>query len=219
MTDKTPWLPPWFEPLEIDARGHRKSRAEVGLNDDGRETLIETMRKFCANGRGIVEVGSWAGAHALKLAYAFPQYRIYCVDTWSGTPERDGCGDATTTIVKALSKDVVFGTFLNNVREKLFKQIIPCRGTSRWWAERWPFEADVVFIDADHSYEGVMLDLDAWWPIVAPDGLFCGHDYHLFPGVKRAVDEWFAVKQDQYGDSLEMSVEGECWFIRRKAVT
>ena len=53
---------------------------------------------------------------------------------------------------------------------------------------------DFVFIDADHSYEGVSRDVKAWLPKVRPGGLMGGHDY-ANPSepcgmeVKRAVDE------------------------------
>lgn len=57
---------------------------------------------------------------------------------------------------------------------------------------------DFVFIDADHTYEGVKADIDAWWPKVAPNGVLAGHDYGgrldqkgKF-GVSRAVDEFAA---------------------------
>jgi predicted O-methyltransferase YrrM len=52
---------------------------------------------------------------------------------------------------------------------------------------------DLVFIDGDHSYEGVKIDL-GWWDKVKPGGIFCGHDYksrgRKWSGVVRAVDEW-----------------------------
>lgn len=49
---------------------------------------------------------------------------------------------------------------------------------------------DVVYIDADHSYEAVAADIDAWLPKIRPGGFIAGHDYHDgFPGVKQAVDE------------------------------
>ena len=37
---------------------------------------------------------------------------------------------------------------------------------------------DVIFLDGDHSYEGVKRDLNAWWPKLKSGGLFCGDDYH-----------------------------------------
>lgn len=49
---------------------------------------------------------------------------------------------------------------------------------------------DVVYIDADHEYESVSADIDAWLPKVRSGGFIGGHDYHDgFLGVRRAVDE------------------------------
>lgn len=56
---------------------------------------------------------------------------------------------------------------------------------------------DMVFLDADHSYEGVRDDIAAWLPKVRKGGWIGGHDYennepaYDFSGVKRAVDEAF----------------------------
>ncbi len=48
---------------------------------------------------------------------------------------------------------------------------------------------DFVFIDDDHTYEGCRRSIIAWQPKLKADGWITGHDYHEFPGVKRAVDE------------------------------
>ena len=52
---------------------------------------------------------------------------------------------------------------------------------------------DAVFIDADHSYESVARDIDAWRPKVRLGGILAGHDFTLFdPGIIQAVTERFA---------------------------
>jgi hypothetical protein len=65
---------------------------------------------------------------------------------------------------------------------------------------------DCVFIDAEHTYEGVKRDIAIWLPKVRPGGWIGGHDYDnlpRFPGVRRAVDEAF--------DDIE--TDGDCtWF-------
>ncbi len=48
---------------------------------------------------------------------------------------------------------------------------------------------DFVFIDADHSYECVKKDIEAWLLKIKEGGLLCGHDINL-EGVKKAVDEY-----------------------------
>lgn len=36
---------------------------------------------------------------------------------------------------------------------------------------------DLLFVDGDHSYEGVLADVDRYWPTVRPGGFMVLHDY------------------------------------------
>lgn len=47
---------------------------------------------------------------------------------------------------------------------------------------------DLVFIDADHSYEAVKKDIIKYTPKIKKNGLLTGHDID-YPGVNRAVRE------------------------------
>lgn len=61
---------------------------------------------------------------------------------------------------------------------------------------RGAIEFDLVFIDADHSYNGVKSDIKHWLPLVREGGWLMGHDYSpKFPGVQRAVNEAFSRPQ------------------------
>jgi hypothetical protein len=40
----------------------------------------------------------------------------------------------------------------------------------------------LIFIDGDHSYDGLTGDWFAWKPLVAPGGLVCLHDSRSTPG-------------------------------------
>jgi hypothetical protein len=54
---------------------------------------------------------------------------------------------------------------------------------------------DFIFIDADHTYEGVRKDIEAWYPKLKKGGIISGHDYHSsWPGTIKAVDEFFDKK-------------------------
>lgn len=74
---------------------------------------------------------------------------------------------------------------------------------------------DFVFIDADHSYEGVRRDIAAWARKVRPGGWLSGHDYYStwggadFSGVDRAVDEWAA----EFG-RLVVTGDNDTWFAQ-----
>jgi len=59
---------------------------------------------------------------------------------------------------------------------------------------------DLVFIDADHSYDAIKEDIYLWKPLVRKGGILSGHDYRKggkFPfwGVQVAVDEIFDQKE------------------------
>lgn len=80
--------------------------------------------------------------------------------------------------------------FLRNMGEKPSVCVMQC--TSLEAANRFKFcglQPDMVFLDASHDYENVSADIQAWHEILAPNALFCGHDYPSWEGVKRAVDE------------------------------
>lgn len=51
---------------------------------------------------------------------------------------------------------------------------------------------DAVYIDADHSYDGVKADLTLSYKKVKKGGIIMGHDYtnRMFPGVVKAVNEF-----------------------------
>jgi hypothetical protein len=65
-------------------------------------------------------------------------------------------------------------------------------------ATRWQGEVDLVFIDGDHSEEGVRTDWDGWHGFVAPGGAVLFHDARMtqeggrgLPGPTAVVDALF----------------------------
>jgi hypothetical protein len=157
----------------------------------------DTLRKLAkqVNPGVAIEVGSWAGSTALTLAPHFS--RLYCVDTFQGSDRLKPIAESANSEV-----DGVFRVFCHNVRDRLMNSIIPCVGKSLEWANVWPYSVDLIFIDADHEYEAVLADINAWK--VHCHGILCGHDYSpMFPGVVRAVQESFQ----------EFNTEGNVWWV------
>ena len=64
---------------------------------------------------------------------------------------------------------------------------------------------DMIFIDADHSYEAVRSDIFAWMPKIKKGGIISGHDYNKAyrTTVGKAVKEIFGEKT---------IAEYSCWF-------
>jgi predicted O-methyltransferase YrrM len=136
-----------------------------------------------------VEVGSWVGGSALAMARTNETMRVYCVDTWEGSP-----GDVTGQLVDQLERGELYKMFLENIKEFHGSRIFPCRGTSAQWAKGLPAThqyVDLVFLDAGHTYEEVKQDIELWLPLIRPGGIICGHDYGDpgFPDIEQAVGE------------------------------
>lgn len=74
---------------------------------------------------------------------------------------------------------------------------------------------DFIFIDALHTYEGVLGDLEIWYNKVKPGGLISGHDYDHpnFPGVTVAVDEF----ADSKGCEI-IKCEGHVWYFIKNRI-
>ena len=140
-----------------------------------------------------VEVGSWAGrsSHAVLSGN---KGTVWCVDTWKGSKEEF---DLTNPMAK--QRDML-EVFKKNVGHFPHLNIInkPSVEAAKEFADK---SVDIVFIDAGHSYEEVLEDIDAWLPKVKPGGVLAGHDYlpNTWMGVVKAVDERFG-KPDQVID-------------------
>ena len=75
----------------------------------------------------------------------------------------------------------------DKVNEKYKDRLIPIRGKSANVAIQVPM-VDLVFIDADHSYNGCLRDIIEYTPKVNKGGILSGHDID-FPGVNKAVNQ------------------------------
>jgi predicted O-methyltransferase YrrM len=134
----------------------------------------------------VIEVGSWLGRTALAMLDAGAG-EVHCIDTWLGTPDP---ADATYAPARELGHRELLAHFCLNMGGHLGTRVFPYVGESAFWASVWPTSVDLIFIDADHSYQAVSEDIKAWSAHVRRGGIICGHDYHQSePAVMRAVEE------------------------------
>jgi len=182
-----------FEPLEF---GDWQSAAV-----DSKAVVRLAENAVCGD-REVVEVGTWMGATAIRLADA--GFLVHAIDHWRGS-RSDYHIEVNWVIADELSPRTCFEIFARNVGSRLFRTIWPHVGSSATYATIWPRPVRLVFIDAAHDYESVRNDIESWWPHVLPGGVLCGHDFELFPGVNKAATEfgidgnhgeiWYRVKE------------------------
>jgi predicted O-methyltransferase YrrM len=77
-----------------------------------------------------------------------------------------------------------------------------------WLLSKIPAKLDVLFIDGDHSYEGVKSDLDNYGHLVSPGGRIILHDVlsGYDPGVRKAFDEY--IESTKYSAEIYASWVG-----------
>ena len=138
----------------------------------------------------IVEVGSYLGASACCLAEECRNgSKVFCVDTWQNTAMSEGPRDT-------------YEEFLRNVAPSRDK-IVPLRGLSTDIAANFEERIDLLFMDGDHSGEGVWADLEAWLPKVRNGGIVILHDYTWAEGVQRAARELLVPLQVEGGRHVD----------------
>jgi predicted O-methyltransferase YrrM len=129
----------------------------------------------------ILEIGSYLGASACCFGAALKKSRIgklFCIDTWNNDAMSEGYWDTHAEFTK---NTVPFAEF-----------IIPVRGFSTEVVEQVEShvtQLDLLFIDGDHSYEGVKADWEAYKHFLKPGSIVVFHDWGWAEGVKRVVEE------------------------------
>ena len=151
------------------------------------------LTKQAKNVRGLaIEVGSWRGRSTVAIVAGLSHSTglLYAVDTWAGPPDGGGQADIYE------GKTGVYAEFLANLAAPIRAgTVVPLRmdslaGAAEIQRLHGLACADLIFIDADHRYEGVHADILAYLPLLRVGGVICGHDYRAkFPGVIQAVNE------------------------------
>jgi predicted O-methyltransferase YrrM len=147
----------------------------------------------------IVEVGSWKGASAIHMADLVKELglpaEIVCIDTWLGNwqhwTRKSGPGSRDDLRLMNGFPMLYFQFLSNVVHRKADGIITPFPITSIAAVNlfrNYRLAPEVIYIDGDHEYESVILDLRAWLPLLAPGGVLIGDDFG-WPGVRRAAEE------------------------------
>jgi hypothetical protein len=146
----------------------------------------------------MIEIGVWKGENAARILAARPDVTYTGVDawatgldaTWEGSESYADSGAVTANLPQSHYDDV--HAMCMRRLEKFSARVHIIRMASVEAAEQIRLVADLVFIDADHSYEGVRADIAAWLPRVVKGGWIGGHDFGpRFIGVQQAVVEAF----------------------------
>jgi predicted O-methyltransferase YrrM len=126
-----------------------------------------------ANGRTVLEVGSWRGFSTVTMAQT--AVRVHAVD-WHQGDDHAGRDESLSHLIANLDE---YG-----VRDRVVVHVGRADAVLPMFR---PESFDFAFHDAFHETEAVAADAALILPLLRPGGVLAFHDYGLF-GVAAAVD-------------------------------
>ena len=157
-----------------------RSRCDIPgwFNDAEGEEYQRQVRRF--DKPNVIEIGTYKGRSASFVAELVTRRggAMFCIDTWNCEPS-------------------VWGDFEWWMKVSGLRHCVNCVRMDAWEASTLFNDKrfDLVFIDADQTYEGTREQLSAWLPKLRDGGVIMGHDYTnthaTLPGVRQAIDEMF----------------------------
>lgn len=140
-----------------------------------------TLSRLAEGRATICEIGSYIGASASCFGETLRRSgsgRIFCIDTWNNEGMAEGIRDT-------------FAEFQRNTAPYA-RFIVPVRGFSTDVVGEIAKDSrriDLLFIDGDHSYEGVKADWESYKSFLVPGSVVVFHDCGWADGVMRVIEE------------------------------
>ena len=107
-----------------------------------------------------VEIGIQRGIFSEIICQRNPQMRVYGVDAWA-RPNGAHMRQRAQKRMSAYSQYSIIDDWSVSAAQQFTERSL-----------------DFVYIDADHSYESCLTDINAWHPKIRVGGILSGHDYH-----------------------------------------
>ena len=146
------------------------------------EAERDCLARHAAGRRRLVEIGVWHGVTTSRLRAAMaPDGVLFAIDPFP----RGRLGFSAQRYIAQREVGRVRGGAVRWLRSTGVE-------TGRTFAQVREQSVDFVFIDGDHTYDGLRSDWEAWRPLIAPNGVVALHDSRSTP--ERQIDDAGSVK-------------------------
>jgi len=158
-----------------------------------RQSWMQIIRQLGAV--RVAEVGVWDSLMPKVVLANLPEIKQY----WAIDPWNVEC--ASEPRLMKLSAEEWDRMYFDAVwLTGEFRQLRVLRMTSEAAAKMFRKDFfDTVFIDGDHAYDAVLIDVESWLPKVKSGGVLCGHDFH-FATVRKAVTKLLGEVEEMPGN-------------------
>ena len=120
------------------------------------------------------EIGVAEGYYSMEICAQNPVVRLYCVDLW------DTYFRGTAKLKNKEMQDEAYAEAKDNLAP--YYATLIRKPSEMAQLDFDDNSLDFVYIDGDHSFDYVMLDLIYWNRKVRPGGIISGHDAYRFRG-------------------------------------
>lgn len=181
-----------------------------GWHDEANDALYCWLADRIPNGGKFAEVGVLFGrstaCFAIRCREAEKEIEQHAIDTFRGTTT-EPCRSVQAAMMASvnLGTEVSFLDYFAANMRKTRTMVAVHEGESITKADDFADNSlDAIYIDGDHTYDGVFNDLNAYLRKVKPGGVICGDDYGVdFKGVTDAVNAFFGKDK--------VRQQGRCW--------
>jgi Methyltransferase domain len=192
----------------------RRVRGHVGRVRSGgrrRAQRVRVLWRFPKSGVG-AEIGVWKGDFSTYLLRVTRPARLHLIDPWhfETDPDDSRVGQRAKSqqnmdamhdhVGQRFARQIAGGTVV--VHRARSDEVAPTLEPLDW-----------VYIDGNHTYQGVLDDLTAYYALLRPGGALAGDDYGMpgwwGDGVREAVNEFVA------RNGCQLTVTGHQFLIRK----
>lgn len=154
------------------------------MSQEELDFLYQLSKKY----KTIAEIGSWKGRSTNALLTGC-KGKVIAIDHFEGSDEKDLTHGPVG----------IYEQFLDNTKWSNNLEVYKMSSED---ASKKDEKFEMVFIDGEHTYEGVKKDIELWRGKATK--IICGHDYcDAWKGVMKAVDESFE----------KVGVVGSIWYV------
>lgn len=176
-----------FRNVEYNIVKNRSKNISGWILDDAGYELYKLCKMPTV--KTVVELGSWQGKSSTWIASALKDRidtMLYCVDTWAGSADT---GKPILGIESNLLELFTENINNNNLMDHIKVIQMTTEKAAEFWRETMQRNIDLLFIDADHSYDAVRRDFELWSSFVIPGGIIVFDDVPFWPGPTRLCTE------------------------------
>jgi hypothetical protein len=177
------------------------------FSDDNKSFLKNIISD---NTSKIIELGAWLGNSTLWFCQN-SKATIYSIDHWKGSKEHQGRKDVKDKL------PTLYETFIVNCWDYK-ERIVPIKMNTidgLRWCKSNNINPDMIFVDASHEFEDVILDLEECMTLF-PNAMVTGDDWNWknkSQNRRKTVQEAVVYFSKKY--RYKITENGRCWLIKK----